>query len=143
MFYRLFLSDVCLGKACYDKCKYKYDKSAADIRIGDLWGKTYSKEDKGVSCAIAFTERGNDVLKQCDTQLVTHKFEVVAEGQMKENAHKNKQREVILSKLQCKQNDIMSFKKVLNKIALTRNFNSLLKHPRSSMIGILKIIFTK
>lgn len=143
MFYRLFLSDACLCKACYEKCKYKYDKSAADIRIGDLWGKTYSKEDKGVSCAIAFTERGNDVLKQCDTQLVTHNFNVVAEGQMKENAHKNKQREVILSKLQCKQNDIMSFKKVLNKIALKRNFNSLLKHPRSSMIGILKIIFTK
>lgn len=143
MFYRLFLSDACLGKACYEKCKYKYDKSAADIRIGDLWGKEYAKEEKGVSCCIALTEKANDVLKHCNTQLITHKFDVVAEGQMIENAHKNKQRVIVLSKLRSQQNDIISLKKVLNKIALTRNFNSLLKHPRSSMIGILKIIFTR
>lgn len=143
MFYRLFLSDACLGKACYEKCKYKYNKSAADIRIGDLWGKAYSKDDKGVSCCIALTEKGNDVLKHCDTQLITHKFDVVAEGQMKKNAHKNKQRAIVLSKLRNQQNDIVSLKKVLDKIALTRNINRLLKHPRSSIIGIIKIIFTK
>lgn len=83
MFYRLFLSDVCLGKACYDKCKFKYDKSSADIRIGDLWGNTYQKDENGVSAAIAFTEKGNDVLKQCDCTFVEHPFEVVTEGQMK------------------------------------------------------------
>lgn len=143
MFYRIFLSDACLGKACYEKCKYKYDKSAADIRIGDLWGKEYAKEEKGVSCCIALTEKGNEILRNCDTQLITHKFDVVAEGQMKNNAHKNKQRSIVLSKLQNQQNDIVSLKKVLDKIALTRNINSLIKHPRSSMIGILKIIFTK
>lgn len=82
-FYRLFLSDSCLGKACYDKCKFKYDKSSADVRIGDLWGKTYQDNEDGVSAAIAFTEKGEDVLKQSNCTLVEYPFEVVAEGQMK------------------------------------------------------------
>lgn len=82
-FFRLFLSDSCLGKACYDKCKFKYDKSSADIRIGDLWGKTYQENEDGVSAAIAFTEKGDEVLHQCNCTFVEHPFEVVAEGQMK------------------------------------------------------------
>ena len=44
MFYQLFLGDCCLGKQCYEHCKYKYDHSSADIRIGDLWGKTYNDD---------------------------------------------------------------------------------------------------
>lgn len=83
-FYRLFLSDACLGKACYDKCKFKYDRSSADIRIGDLWGKTYKDNEEGVSAAIAFTKKGDELLHQCNCTLVEHPFEVVAEGQMKE-----------------------------------------------------------
>lgn len=82
-FYRLFLSDSCLGKACYEKCKFKYNHSSADIRIGDLWGKTYKDNEDGVSAAIAFTVKGDELLKQCNCTLVEHPFEVVAEGQMK------------------------------------------------------------
>lgn len=82
-FYRLFLSDSCLGKACYDKCKFKYDHSSADIRIGDLWGKTYKDNEDGVSAAIAFTEKGDEILHRCNCTLVEHPFEVVAECQMK------------------------------------------------------------
>lgn len=89
-FYRLFLSDSCLGKACYDKCKFKYDKSSADVRIGDLWGKTYQDNEDGVSAAIAFTEKGEDVLKQSNCTLVEYPFEVVAEGQMKHAPVKGK-----------------------------------------------------
>lgn len=82
MFYRLFLSDSCLGKSCYERCKFKGGHSSADIRIGDLWGKTYKENEKGVSAAIAFTTRGNEILNQCGCALVAHPFEVVAEGQM-------------------------------------------------------------
>lgn len=82
-FYRLFLSDSCLGKACYDKCRFKYDHSSADIRIGDLWGKTYKDNEDGVSTAIAFTEKGDELLHKCNCTLVEYPFEVVAEGQMK------------------------------------------------------------
>lgn len=82
MFYRMFLSDSCLGKACYDRCKFKYNRSSADIRIGDLWGKAYRNNEEGVSAAIAFTRKGNDILHRCDSILIPHPIEVVAEGQM-------------------------------------------------------------
>lgn len=143
MFYRLFLSDTCLGKACYEKCKYKYEKSAADIRIGDLWGKTYAKDEKGVSGAIIFTEKGNEILKQCNIQTNEHPFEIVAEGQMKENAKIVEQRDLILNKLQNSQSEITIFKNILDKIEINKNLKNILRHPRSSMIGILKIILRK
>lgn len=143
MFYRLFLSDACLGKACYEKCKYKYDKSAADIRIGDLWGKTYERDDKGVSGAVAFTEKGDKIMKQCNAQLTEHPFEVVAEGQMKENAYMIRERELILNKLKQSNTDIITLKKILDKIELKKNLNNIYRHPRSSIIRILKIILHK
>lgn len=83
MFYRLFLGDSCLGKACYGHCKFKYASSSADIRMGDLWGSTYKEEEDGVSAAIAFTEKGDAILRQCNCTFIEHPFEVVAEGQMK------------------------------------------------------------
>ena len=88
LFYQFFLGNICLGKACYKHCKYKYNHSSADIRIGDLWGSAYEKNEDGVSAAIAFTEKGNDVLKQTNCSLIEHPFEVVAEGQMKEKVVK-------------------------------------------------------
>ena len=57
-FYRFFLSDACLGKACYEMCKYKYDRSAADIRIGDLWGDTYKSDEDGVECGGCLHGKG-------------------------------------------------------------------------------------
>lgn len=87
LFYKLFLGDICLGSQCEKKCKYKYDKSSADIRIGDLWGKTYSHVQEGVSALVAFTEKGQEIVAGLkDVTLIEHPFNVVAEGQMKENA---------------------------------------------------------
>ena len=87
IFYRMFLGDVCLGSQCQKDCKYKYDKSSADLRIGDLWGKTYQEDDKGVSALVAFTNKGIDVIRELDNvTLIEHPFEIVAEGQMRQNA---------------------------------------------------------
>lgn len=88
MFYKLFLGDVCLGPQCEKNCKYKYDKSSADIRIGDLWGKTYKDDEKGVSALITFTGKGRQVVDSLTgVTLIEHPFELVSEGQMKENTH--------------------------------------------------------
>ena len=84
-FYKLFLSDLCLGKACYNHCRFKCMHSSADIRIGDLWGKTYQHNEQGVSGVIAFTERGMDLLQSCNVTLVPHQPTVVCEGQMENN----------------------------------------------------------
>lgn len=85
MFYALFLGDCCLGKQCYDQCKYKYDNSSADIRIGDLWGQTYLHDEDGVSGVVAFTEKGDDILHDINCHIVEHSLSVIAEGQMKKN----------------------------------------------------------
>lgn len=83
-FYNMFLGNNCLGKACYKHCKFKYNHSSADIRIGDMWGDTYKDNEKGVTACVAFTEKGLDVLKQSNCELVAYPFEQVAEGQIKQ-----------------------------------------------------------
>ena len=89
VFYNLFLGDYCCNPACAKNCKYKYNRSSADIRIGDLWGKTYKDNDKGVSALVTFTEKGKQVIEALEgVTLIEHPFEVVAEGQMKRNVHK-------------------------------------------------------
>lgn len=89
VFYTLFLGDLCCNPACAKDCKYKYDTSSADIRIGDLWGSAYKDNDKGVSALIAFTEKGKEVVEQLkNVTLIEHPFNVVAEGQMKQNVKK-------------------------------------------------------
>lgn len=63
-------------------------KSYADIRIGDLWGKTYKNEDKGVTGVLAITSKGKDIIYQMSNIYKKHiQIEIVCEGQMKTNAH--------------------------------------------------------
>lgn len=85
LFFKMFLSNSCLGKACYEKCKFKGCASSADIRIGDFWGDTYKDDDKGVSSVIVFTDRGMSILKETNCHLVKHPYEVVSEGQLSAN----------------------------------------------------------
>lgn len=86
-FYNMFLGNNCLGKACYKHCKFKYNHSSADIRIGDMWGETYKDNEEGVTACVAFTQRGADVLQQSNCELTAYPFEQVAEGQIKEPIH--------------------------------------------------------
>ena len=88
IFYKLFLGDFCMNPACQKNCRFKYNRSSADIRIGDLWGETYKSNEDGVSAAIAFTSKGNKILHACNCELIQHSFDIVAEGQMKENCSK-------------------------------------------------------
>lgn len=88
LFYRLFLGNFCLGEACYH-CKYKMTSSAADIRIGDLWGRVYEKDQKGVSALLTFTEKGRHLVETLDDcQLIRHPAALVMEGQMRTSASK-------------------------------------------------------
>lgn len=84
LFYKFFLGNMCLGRACYKDCKFKYLNSAADIRIGDLWGSKYANEEKGVTGVLALTERGRMIIANCQgIESVNESVEVVTEGQMK------------------------------------------------------------
>lgn len=90
VFYRLFLGDYCMNPACHKDCKYKYDHSAADIRIGDAWGTHYNNNQEGVSSLIAFTEKGLEYIGKLKTrcELEEHPFDTVAESQMRRNCGK-------------------------------------------------------
>ncbi len=66
IFYRFFLGNYCLNKPCYQKCKFKYLSSSADLRIGDMWGKKYANNDDGVTSLIAFTNKGCSILEEID-----------------------------------------------------------------------------
>lgn len=89
LFFKFFLGNYCLNKCCYKDCKYKMLNSAADIRIGDLWGKTYAHENKGTSSVIAFTSKGKELTSllaksSCTCKEIT--TETATEGQMKHSA---------------------------------------------------------
>lgn len=84
-FYKLFLGNLCLGKQCYHSCRFKYDNSSADIRIGDCWGKTYKDNDEGVSSILVLTKKGNEVMHNSNCYLKELPLSVIAEGQMKSN----------------------------------------------------------
>ena len=96
LFYKFFLGDFYAGPQCEKKCKYKYDCSSADIRIGDLWGETYKNDDKGVSALVTFTDKGLEIVKSLQgVTLIEHPFYIVAEGQMRENIKPSRQYKII------------------------------------------------
>lgn len=140
MFYQLFLGDCCLGKQCYDHCKYKYNHSSADIRIGDLWGKTYNDDDDGVSGAVAFTQKGNEVLKQCNCELVEHSFDVVAEGQMKTCPQRIGAYNTILETLKNDSKNIQDACHILTAYRKQQRQIERIKHPVRSFKNIIKKI---
>ena len=51
------------------------DGAAADIRIGDYWGSRFSGNDKGVSMAVAMTEKGKSLLKRVAGEHAAHFME--------------------------------------------------------------------
>ena len=105
MFYSLFLSNSCLGKACYDKCKYKMLDSSADIRVGDLWGSKYSENKEGVSGLLSYTERGHRILKSVDSiHLIKESISTICEGQMSKGAKRPKSYSVIFRTLKSRIN---------------------------------------
>lgn len=83
LFYKFFFSDVCFNKACYKDCKFKNLQSAADIRIGDLWGTKYADNEEGVTGVLTFTEKGRTVLDECNVKIISETTDVVTEGQLK------------------------------------------------------------
>lgn len=135
MFYRLFLSDSCLGKACYERCKFKYDHSSADIRIGDLWGKTYKDNQEGVSAVVAFTEKGKEILKQCDCTLIEHPFSLVAEGQMRMSPIAPKYSDKVWANLHNGSKPLSQVVKYPNRVLIVRRWKGRINH----ILSILKI----
>ena len=135
MFYRLFLSDACLGKACYEKCKYKYDKSSADIRIGDAWGSHYKDDEKGVSAAISFTEKGKYYLHKCNCALEELSLNTIAEGQMKSCPKQKWYSKLIMFTLRKNGSKIDSIFSLYNTV---KKLDSRMSNPFRTTVNLIK-----
>lgn len=59
--------------------------SAADIRIGDMWGTRYADSSAGVSAVLAMSPKGKRVLDEIGDRVELHPetAEVAMEGQMR------------------------------------------------------------
>ena len=64
LFYSYFDLQNCYMPSCYE-CNYRVS-SNADLRLGDYWGKRYTKEDLiyGTSMVVAMTPNGESILKE-------------------------------------------------------------------------------
>lgn len=140
LFYKLFLGDVCLGKACYDKCRFKYDQSSADIRIGDAWGKHYQYDEKGVSIAIAFTEKGHALLKMCQCILEPLPFEILAEGQMKTCPQRKPYTRKVMKALMQESTTIKDIDLILRKYSTKKILINKVTHPVQTMTWLFNKI---
>lgn len=114
-FYRLFLGDGCLGYACYDRCKFKYKNSSADIRIGDAWGTFYKDNELGVNSVVSFTERGDNVLKNSNIELQELPFDIVAESQMKKDPQRIKEYDELMTSLRDFEQPLLNAMKIMDK----------------------------
>lgn len=83
LFLSMFLGNYCLNEPCY-KCKFRLTNSSADIRFGDLWGRKYESDEKGVSGLLSMTDRGNDLINRISTKCLIkpETLETIVEGQM-------------------------------------------------------------
>lgn len=134
LFFKTFLSDSCLSKACYDDCKFKFRKSSADVRLGDAWGQLYQNNYEGVSAVICLTTKGRELLKSSNCTIVSHDFNRIAEYQMRSNA----KRPVIYAAVQqlLKKDGPLD----INKLKLLLRTHEILQLPKRIKNKLVKII---
>lgn len=138
VFFRLFLSDGCLGKACYDNCKYKYRSSAADIRIGDLWSRKYKDNEEGVTGVVVYTQKGCEILGKTDCTLIPEPFNIVCEGQMKIPAHRSRIYGALWQLLHKEDSTICQLAEIVEKELKRKRTVNRLKHPIRTLTNIFK-----
>ena len=99
-FQNMFLGNYTLNKPCYT-CKFKEKNSAADLRMGDLWGGKYSHIESGITGVVAYTERGNTIIDSlsefCNVNEET--LDVIMAGQLKNDLKIPATRNKILEEL--------------------------------------------
>ncbi|MCX7842839.1 MAG: Coenzyme F420 hydrogenase/dehydrogenase, beta subunit C-terminal domain [Clostridia bacterium] len=69
LFHKIFLSDGCLNKACYN-CRFKGQSSYADLRVGDFWGTKQKNVDKGISVVLVFSEKGQRLINSLSDKCI-------------------------------------------------------------------------
>lgn len=130
IFYKLFLGDYCLGKACYHNCKFKMEKSSADIRVGDMWGQLYKDNKEGVSAVLAMSRRGYEILTNVrELHLQAYPLMDVSEGQMQKSPIEPNSRKLILRALSCKSLNFHKEKVIVFIASIYRKLLKIITRP--------------
>lgn len=101
IFYAVYFSNLVLRKSCYN-CHYKGVKSSADIRMGDYWGRIEDFDDKGASCVLCYSEKGENIISKLGQKTGIIEYEKISdvlEGQMVDNIAISKKRLSLLMDL--------------------------------------------
>lgn len=63
LFYKAFFDNILLNTAC-SKCVVRKHVSAADMRLGDFWGKKYLDNRSGVSAVLILSNAGQSLFSR-------------------------------------------------------------------------------
>jgi coenzyme F420-reducing hydrogenase beta subunit len=99
-FLNIFLGNYVLNRPCYT-CKFHGTASAADIRIGDLWGEKYKDNTSGVSGVIVLSDKGKDVINRLSLSCSINEENITTliNGQIKTSIQVPGNRNILLKKL--------------------------------------------
>lgn len=125
-FLYLFLSDTCLGKACYYNCKYKGLNSSADIRIGDLWGDEYSSNTEGVNGVLVYSNIGEWAIFESNINFTPHPTTIITDGQLDKAPTRRKIVPFIFFCLRRKYIPLSNIKRI---VKIYNSLNYWLHHP--------------
>ena len=107
-------------------------------RLGDAWGFHYDNNEDGVSCAIAFTAKGNELLHRLNCTLEELSFDTVCEWQMKKCANKPHFNKKMMSMLK---DETIEIEEIMDKSETFLRWMRLkdrLMNPRRTIMNILK-----
>lgn len=62
LFWQVYFESILLGDSCY-QCRFRKEKSCADIRLGDYWGPKYQFNKEGVSAVYVCTPEGEKAVR--------------------------------------------------------------------------------
>jgi hypothetical protein len=142
-FYKAFLDNILLNKACYT-CDVRKEKSVADIRLGDFWGKKYMSDDKGVSAVLLLTKEGEELfnsLKDNIEVIAKEDYNEFIKYQSTEDYKYTNLRDEAVIKLQNStlKKTIKSYRKNLSKkYVLKENIKTLISYLPNNIVNKIK-----
>ena len=100
LFYKYYLRGYTTSLPCY-ACMFRGARSAADLRIGDMWGDKYGADQEGVTAVVAFTERGLAEVEALGRRVImtAESVDTVMQGQLRADQPVPSMRRQILAAL--------------------------------------------
>ena len=134
-----FLNGLFYTENCY-QCKYARISRCSDLTIGDSWGSDLESTEngpKGISLALCQTKKGEDLIQNCNLELVDVDLEraISANHQLKEPSRMPEQREKFFSLLENEKTFKSAVTRCYPKTCIRQDIKSLLCKLRMINVG--------